>query len=167
MMDRHKQQALAEVERIARDVASNLGLEIVEFIFRSQGSHSLLRIDVDRSGMPGVGLADCERFSRTLEDRIENLTFFETSYELQVSSPGIDRPIRTDDDLRRNDGRPIWMEFRDANGTIRELRGTLSGPHEPGTVSIVTDARAVSVSRDAIVLMKQDVTLGARRRKDR
>jgi len=165
-MNDEKKQILADVERIAREVATTLGLEIVEFVFHSQGRHSLLRIDIDRSGMPGVGLADCESFSRTLGDRIENLTFFDAPYDLQVSSPGIDRPIRTDDDLRRNDGRPVWMEFRDENGKIRELRGTLSGPHEMDAVTIAAEHEEFRVARDRIVLMKQDVTLGGRKRKN-
>ena len=165
-MNEDKKQILAEVEHIAHDVATTLGLEIVEFVFHSQGRHSLLRIDIDRPGMPGVGLTDCEIFSRTLGDRIEDLTFFDAPYDLQVSSPGIDRPIRTDDDLRRNDGRPVWMEFRDENGKVRELRGTLSGPHEMDAVTIAAEHEEFRVARDRIVLMKQDVTLGGRKRKN-
>ena len=165
-MNEDKKQVLAEAERIAREVATSLGLEIVEFVFHSRGRHSLLRIDIDRPGMPGVGLGDCETFSRTLGDRIEDLTFFDAPYDLQVSSPGIDRPIRTDDDLRRNAGRPVWMEFRDENGTVRELRGTLSGSHESDTVTILAQRGEVQVARERIVLMKQDVTLGGGRRKN-
>jgi len=165
-MNDDKQKVLAEVERIAREVATTLGLEIVEFVFHSRGRHSLLRIDIDRSGMPGVGLADCETFSRSLGDRIEDLTFFDAPYDLQVSSPGIDRPIRTDDDLRRNTGRPIWMEFRDENEKLRELRGTLFGPHGTDAVSIGTEHGELRVARDRIVLMKQDVMLGGRKRKN-
>jgi ribosome maturation factor RimP len=163
-MNDEKQLILTEVQRITREVAATLGLEVVEFIFHSQGRHSLLRIDIDRPGMPGVGLADCEAFSRTLGDRIEDLSFFAAPYELQVSSPGIDRPIRSDDDLRRNVGRPIWMEFRDENGRIRELRGTLAGFHGNHTVTIATEQGANRLERDRIVLMRQDVALGRRQR---
>ena len=163
-MNDEKKQILAEVERIARDVATALGLEIVEFIFHSQGRHSLLRIDIDRPGLPGIGLADCESFSRTLGDRIEDLSFFDAPYELQISSPGIDRPIKTDDDLRRNGGRPVWLEFRDDNGKVRELRGTLSATHETDAVTIAGERAAIRIPRDRIVFMKQDVTLGAGKR---
>ena len=165
-MNDEKRQILAEVERIAHEVATTLGLEIVEFVFHSQGRHSLLRIDVDRPGIPGVGLADCEIFSRTLGDRIEDLSFFDAPYELQISSPGIDRPIRSDDDLRRNLGRPIWMEFRDENGRVQELRGTLSAAEPQGAVTIALENEQLQVERDRIVFMKQDVILGRGRRKD-
>jgi len=163
-MNDEKKRILAEVECIARDVASTLGLEIVEFVFHSQGRHSLLRIDIDRPGLPGVSLADCETFSRTLGDRIEELSFFDAPYELQISSPGIDRPIRTDDDLRRNAGRPVWLEFRDENGTVRELRGTLAKTHESDAVTIAGERATIGIPRDRIVFMKQDITLGGGRR---
>jgi ribosome maturation factor RimP len=165
-MNDEKRQILAEVERIARDLASTLGLEIVEFVFHGQGRHSLLRIDIDRPGVPGVGLADCETFSRALGDRIEELSFFDAPYELQVSSPGIDRPIRTDDDFRRNLGRPVWMEFRDEKGRVRELRGTLSAAHPTEALTIVVEGREFCVARDRIVFMKQDVILGRVKRKE-
>jgi ribosome maturation factor RimP len=145
-------------------VATGLGVEIVEFVFHSQGRHSLLRIDIDRPGLPGVGLADCETFSRTLGEQIEELSFFDAPYELQVSSPGIDRPIRSDADLRRNAGRPVWLEIRDDDGRVRELRGTLGVSHESEAVTITGGREVIRILRDRIVFMKQDVTLGGKRR---
>ena len=145
-------------------MATGLGVEIVEFIFHSQGRHSLLRIDIDRPGLPGVGIADCETFSRTLGEQIEELSFFDAPYELQVSSPGIDRPIRSDADLRRNAGRPVWLEFRDDNGKVRELRGTLGVSGEIDVVTIIGGEVEIRILRDRIVFMKQDVTVGGKRR---
>ena len=165
-MNENKKQVLAEVERIAREVAATLGVEIVEFVFHSQGRHSLLRIDIDRAGMPGVGLADCASFSLALGVRIEDLSFLDSPHDLQVSSPGIDRPIRTDDDVRRNTMRPIWMEFSDEDGKVRELRGTLAGLHGGDAVTIATERGNVRVPRDRIVFMRQDVTLGRRGRNE-
>jgi len=164
-MNEEKQRLLAEVERIAREVAATLGLEIVEFVFHSQGRHSLLRIDIDRSGIPGVGISDCEALSRTLGEKIEDLVFFDAPYDLQISSPGIDRPIRTDDDIRRNTGRPVWLEFKDEGGRIRELRGTLVGPDGETAVTIATVGDPIRIARDRIVHMKQDALLGGERRK--
>ena len=163
-MNDEKKLILTEVERITGEVAATLGLEVVEFVFHSQGRHSMLRIDIDRPGVPGVGLADCEVFSRTLGDRIEDLSFFDAPYDLQVSSPGIDRPIRTDDDLRRNVGRPVWLEFRDENDRVRELRGTLAESPGIDTVTIATDRGENRLPRGRIVLMRQDVTLGKGKR---
>lgn len=163
-MKDEKKHALAEIERTAHEVATMLGLEIVEFVFHSQGRHSQLRIDIDRPGMPGVGLGDCERLSRELGDRIDDLPFFDAPYDLQVSSPGIDRPIRSDDDMRRNVGRPVRVEYRDEIGKVRELRGTLVGAEEGDLVRIACENGEMPIARDRIVLMKQDVTFARRKR---
>jgi hypothetical protein len=56
------------------------------------------------------------------------------------------------------------MEYRDDDGKIRELRGTLAGPHGSDAVTIAGDHGDLRVARDRIVFMKQGVTLGGRRR---
>jgi ribosome maturation factor RimP len=161
-MNEDRQRELREAERIARDVANSLGLEVVDFTFHSQGRHSLLRIDVDRVGPAGVALADCERLSRALDDRLDALSFFSSSYELQVSSPGIDRPIRTDDDFRRNAGRRVRCEYRDESGRVHEIAGVLRADAGSASVELVGDS-VVVIPRTAIVLMKQDVSTAGRR----
>ena len=166
MNESNKKKALADAEGIAREVAASLGLEVVEFVFHSQGRHSQLRIDVDRPGLPGVGLADCERMSRAVGDQLESLPLFDSPYELQVSSPGIDRPIRSDDDIRRNTGRPVRVEFRDELGKVREIVGTLAGTSGPGAVRVASGPSETTVTRDRIVLMKQVVAPGGRRRNE-
>ena len=163
-MNEEKKQRLADIERIAHEVAASLGLEIVELVFHSQGRHSLLRIDIDRPGLPGVGISDCENLSRALDARIDELPFVDAPYELQVSSPGIDRPIKTDDDIRRNSQRHVRVEFEDETGKIREAAGTLAGDGRDGNVTLTQDAGEIRIARDRIVLMKQDVMLGKRKR---
>ncbi len=163
-MNDEKKRALAEIEHIAREIATMLGLEIVEFVFRGQGRHSQLRIDIDRPGMPGVDLSDCERLSRELGDRIDDLPSFVAPYDLQVSSPGIDRPIRSDGDVRRNTGRPVHVEFRDENGKVRDLHGTLAGTEGNGIVRIASENGETRIPCAHIVLMKQNASLAGRRR---
>jgi ribosome maturation factor RimP len=166
-MSEGKKTGLADVERAAREVAATLSLEIVEFVFHSRGKHSQLRIDIDRPGLPGAGLADCEALSRALDDVLEGLDFFGDAYELQVSTPGIDRPIRTDDDIRRNTSRPVRADLRDETGRVREIFGALRGIGPDGAVRIAADGGEIAVPRERIVLMKQDVAVGRRRGKRR
>ena len=163
-MDETRRKLLAEVESIATDVARGMGLEIVEFAFHSRGRHSQLRVDIDRPGPAGIGLADCEAFSRALERPLDTHPFFEGTYELQVSSPGLDRPIRSDADLRRNAGREVRLEFRDTNGRVMEAHGTLLGEVAPGVVRIVAPDGDLDVDRSRIVMMKQQVRPPSRKR---
>jgi ribosome maturation factor RimP len=154
-MSRSRDAVLSEIETAAREVAASLGLEIVDLTFHSRGKHSLLRIDVDRPGPAGVGLSDCETLSRALDDRLERIDFFDAPYELQVSSPGIDRPIRSDDDLRRNRGRFVRAEFRRPDGRAAEAAGILLAARGDGTVLIDAEGTVVEIPRDRISLLKQ------------
>src|SRR5262245_38362918 len=135
-MPSRRDAALAEIDIAAREVAASLGLEIVELNFHSQGKHSLLRIDIDRPGPTGVGLQDCAAPSRALDARLETVDLFDAPYELQVSSPGLDRPIRSDDDLRRNQGRIVRAEYRDPSGKAAETTGVLLALGAQGSIRI-------------------------------
>src|SRR5689334_2663577 len=164
-MSEAKRRAIAEAEAAARKIATSLGLEIVEFVFHDQGRHSQLRIDVDRSGPAGVGLRDCEALSRALGAKLDELEGLE-AFELQVSSPGIDRPIRSDDDIRRNTGRAVRVEFRGPTGRVAEARGVLAGLDAEGAVRIASMGDERRIERADIVLMKQDVRPGGGRHRE-
>jgi ribosome maturation factor RimP len=166
-MSKHRDAALAEIESAAHEVAASLGLEVVELAFHSQGKHSLLRIDIDRAGPAGVGLHDCEALSRALDARLEGIELFDAPYELQVSSPGLDRPIRSDDDLRRNEGRLIRAEYRDPSGKATEATGVLLAVGQQGTIRIDDAGAIVEIPRDCILLLKQSLMPKGRPPQDR
>ena len=163
-MSTDKKRELAEVESIARELAASLGLELVSFVFHGQGRHSQLRIDIDRAGPAGINLSDCETFSRAFDARLEASGLLDATYELQVSSPGIDRPIRTPDDLRRNAGRAVRVEFRDESGKVREARGELAWDSASDAATVAGQDGDVRVPRERILLMKQEVRPSGRKR---
>lgn len=142
---------------MAAGVASSLGLEVVDVVFRRQGKYSLLRIDIDRAGLPGVSLDDCERASHEIEGEIDAAGLIGDSYDLQVSSPGIDRPIATDDDFRRNTGRRIVIEATEEIDGTRVFRGVLRGLEGE---AVILEARAgdgIALPRRQILAARQDV----------
>lgn len=123
-----KPEPLETVQRLARDAAASCDVEVVEVVYRAQGRHTVLRVDIDREGPSGVALADCERVSRRLDELLERDSVFgETPYDLQVSSPGLDRPIRSRDDARRNRGRPVVITIRSSDGSAESIHGILAG----------------------------------------
>jgi ribosome maturation factor RimP len=146
-----------DVRRIAAGVAKHLSLEVVDVVFRRQGRHSLLRIDIDRAGVPGVSLEDCERASREIEREVDAAGLIQDSYDLQVSSPGIDRPIATDDDIRRNAGRRVVVETSESLEGVRVFRGVLRGSEGDGLRITDESDREVLVPRRFVMLARQDV----------
>ncbi len=146
-----------EVRRIAEEVVAPLGLEVVEVVFRRQGKYTLLRIDVDRPGVPGVSLEDCERASRDIEHAVDATELIQDSYELQISSPGVDRPIVTDDDVRRNAGRPVRVATSEKIDGESEFRGILRGG-SGGSLKIETSSgQEIAIPRQKVLSARQDV----------
>jgi ribosome maturation factor RimP len=116
-----------EIRELALPWVRDLGLEIVDAVFRRSGRRWHLRIDIDRPGPDGVRLEDCARVSGAVDRALEEAGIVENAYVLEVSSPGLDRPIRTDDDVRRNTGRSVVVETREPIDGRRRFQGVLLG----------------------------------------
>jgi ribosome maturation factor RimP len=92
----------SKVSRLAKQVAEELQVELFN-IELSGKDKLLLRITIDKEG--GVTLNDCERFSRSLEAILDVEDPIPVSYTLEVSSPGLDRPLRELKDFEKNVGK--------------------------------------------------------------
>ena len=90
------------VLRLAKDVADEQGVEIFDVELLGRGK-LLLRVVIDKEG--GVTLNDCERFSRSLEAVLDVEDPIPMSYTLEVSSPGLDRPLRGIKDFEKHKGK--------------------------------------------------------------
>lgn len=116
-----------ELRQIAAEVARDLGLELVELKVGRAKKRIHLRIDVDRVGATGVGIEDCKRVSNAVDRVLEERDLIPGSYVLEVSSPGIDRPIRTADDVRRNAGRRVTVRTHEPLEGRTSFSGVLLG----------------------------------------
>jgi ribosome maturation factor RimP len=90
------------VLKLAMQAAQEHGVEIFDIELLGKGK-LLLRVTIDREG--GVTLDDCEKFSRSLEALLDVSDPIPGSYTLEVSSPGLDRPLRGVKDFERNKGK--------------------------------------------------------------
>jgi len=147
----------AEVRRMADEAAVRLGLEVVEVVFHRSGRFAQLRIDLDRPGTPGVGLDDCQRFSEELDPALEAHPELDFPYTLEVSSPGLARPIRTADDVRRNLGRRVAVEISGKVAGQSSFRGPLRGLRHGALVVEDDDAGEVLLPQDRITSAHQEI----------
>lgn len=138
-----------ELSQIAREVAREQGVELYWLEYRAAPGRWQLVVMIDKEG--GVTIDDCARVSRALEAPFDAV--IDRGYDLEVSSPGIDRPLHTVEHLRRAigeririktyapiEGRRVWHGtlFAVKNGTI--ALETPDGPLELPT-SQLADAR--------------------------
>ncbi len=149
---------LEELGRLAGKVISEAGLELVELSLKGSSKKRVLRLDIDRPGPGGVGLEDCQLVSRQVGAALEESDLIPSSYVLEVSSPGIDRPIRTDDDIRRNAGRRVRIQTTEPIAGRKVFAGVLIGG-EAGWVELrIDDTEVLKIPRDRIQVAHQEAS---------
>jgi ribosome maturation factor RimP len=124
-----------KVREIAGRVAADRGLEIFDVQFRREAPGMVLRIQIDRPGPAAsaedsVSVEDCAHVSRDLSAILDVEDVVPSAYTLEVSSPGLDRPLRRPDDYRRFAGRLAKIVVRsrvDGQGFFRGRLGGVDG----------------------------------------
>jgi ribosome maturation factor RimP len=124
-----------QVRTVAARVAAGYGLEIFDVQFRREAPGMVLRVQIDRPGPAAsaedsVSVEDCARVSRDLSAILDVEDFVPIAYTLEVSSPGLDRPLRQLDDYRRFAGRRAKIVVRgqvDGQGFFKGRLGGVDG----------------------------------------
>lgn len=141
-------EVVARVRLLAEPILADLGLELVEVEFRREAQGWVLRVYMDRPG--GVTLQDCQRVSEELGDHLDVEDVIDHPYHLEVSSPGLDRPLTRDADFLTFAGKSARITTREAVAGQKNFRGLLAGL-EAGTVLLdLPDGRRVAIPRGLI-----------------
>lgn len=97
--------------------------ELVDVEFVKEGSNWYLRLYVDKKG--GITIDDCELVSRAMSDILDRENYIEESYILEVSSPGLGRPLKKDKDFIRSMGEEVEIRLYKPVGKQKEFTGIL------------------------------------------
>ena len=124
-----------QIRVVAGRVAASYGLDVFDVQFRREAPGMVLRVQLDRPGPAatpddGVSVDDCARVSRDLSAILDVEDVVPTAYTLEVSSPGLDRPLRNSGDYDRFTGRQAKIVMRervDGQGFFRGKLGGLDG----------------------------------------
>ena len=100
-------------------------MELVDVELVPSGRRWLLRIYIDKEG--GVSIADCEKVSRELDRILDVEDFIDHPYALEVSSPGLTRPLKRARDFERHTGRTVRIVTRSPVDGKNDLRGEIVG----------------------------------------
>ena len=125
-----------EVRQLAEPLAEEHGYELVDIEQASLGHHRVIRVFLDKPG--GVTVDDFARFSRRLADAMDMNQIVPGRYHLEVSSPGLERPLRTLEHVQRFAGQRITLQTHDARDGRRRWEGVLLGPVD-GRAGVRTD----------------------------
>tara|TARA_B100001750_G_C15327050_1_gene505242 strand:- start:12 stop:548 length:537 start_codon:yes stop_codon:yes gene_type:complete len=129
-----------EVRAISERVAGSFGLQIFDVILRRESTGWVLRVFLDRPGtdsdssnnptQESITLGDCQRVSRDLSAVLDTDFTFDYAYTLEVSSPGLDRPLRHLDDCRRFKGRLAKIVVDEAVDGLNHIAGRIDSVEE-------------------------------------
>ncbi len=124
------------IREILAPVLDQLNLELVEITLRVEGGRWILRVTIDRE--EGVQVQHCTAVSRELSVHLDVEDLIPVKYYLEVSSPGLDRPLRDESDFERFTGRLVKIKTSRSVGGRRKINGTIQGI-EDGVVSILLE----------------------------
>jgi len=148
------------IEEAVEPVLRGYGLELVDLEWRPQRPRAVLRVFVDKPG--GVAIADCERVSRELGDVLDVAGLIDEAYDLEVSSPGLERHLRTEREYRWALGKRVrcWL----AGG--EEHRGFLAEVTADHVV-LERDGERVPLPRASVTKARLDAEVRWPRRRER
>jgi ribosome maturation factor RimP len=156
-----KAELTAVITPICRRIAEQMGFELVEVALDREPTGKYLRIYIDKP--EGITLDDCEAYHRTVMPLVENY-----DYDfMEVSSPGIDRPLKSDRDFERNLGAEVEIRLFRALDGVKELNGVLAG-FDGESLTIMTGGAEKVIPRKAAAVVRpvvdmegvEDVILG-------
>lgn len=146
-----------ELRSLASGLAARWGLELVDLKLRRAGGRSLLRVDLDRAGPQGVTIEECQQVSHALGAALEHNDLLSENYVLEVSSPGLDRPIRTPEDVRRNTGRRVVVRTSEPIDGETSFCGVLLGLDEDVLRLRTGDEHEVRIPFSMVTHARQEV----------
>lgn len=144
---------VTRVTEIAEKLAESFGMELVDVEYRKEGRAAVLRLFLDREG--GVTLDGCAKVSRELSEILDVEDFIQEDYTLEVSSPGLNRPLKKATDYGRYLGRLVRVRtfelFPDDAGNPRKtFTGKLLGLEE-GVVRLqLTEGQTAGIPLDKV-----------------
>ena len=127
----------ATIEEIVQPIVDAKNFEIVDIEYVKEAGEYYLRVYLDKEG--GISLSDCEVVSRELSEILDKKDPIKDNYFLEVSSPGLDRPLKKDKDFERYKGRDVEIKlYKPMNGS-KQFEGELVGLTEDNNIKVIVD----------------------------
>ena len=110
-----EENVVRNIEEVATPIAKALGFDLVDVRCHGRGIRTVVRVTIDKTG--GVGIDDCEQLHQSLSRALDVVDPVPHAYRLEVSSPGLDRPLKNRQDFQRALGKLVRITL------LKPLRG--------------------------------------------
>jgi len=122
-----------KTEEILLPIVEEYGFELVDVEYVKEGGTWYLRTYIDREG--GISIDDCEKVSRRLSDILDEKDYIDDTYIMEVSSPGLGRPLKKEKDFKRSLGKEVDIRTYRMIDKQKEFTGILKD-YDKDTVTI-------------------------------
>lgn len=151
--------AKKKVENIVTDIAQPIvqaySFELVDVEFLKEGANWYLRVYIDKPG--GITIDDCQAVSERLSDELDRVDPIKQSYFLEVSSPGLDRPLKKERDFEKYRGELVEVKLFEAVDGKKLYEGELVGLIDNRVVISLGQDRTVGFDKDKVASVKRTV----------
>ena len=141
-----------KIEELLNEYLADKELEVYRVLYKKEGKDWVLRVFLDKPAdveTEYVSIDECEDVTRWLSDKLDELDIIDRSYNLEVSSPGLDRELIKDSDYVRFAGRAVELKtYKPIDGN-KNFEGILVGKEED-IVKIDLDGEIIEISADMI-----------------
>lgn len=141
----------SKTEELVMPVIQQNNFELVDVEYVKEAGTWYLRVYVDKPG--GIQIDDCELVSRALSDLLDEEDLVEDAYILEVSSPGLGRPLKKEKDFIRSIGKDVDIKLYKAKDGSKDYTGTLVS-FDKDTVTIGEQGKTIQFERKEIALIR-------------
>lgn len=139
-------------EELVMPIIEQNNFELVDVEYVKEASNYYLRIYIDKEG--GITVDDCEIVSRALGNLLDAKDFIEESYVLEVSSPGLGRPLKKEKDFKRSIGMEVEIHLYKAIDRQKDYTGVLIAYSDDDVTIAVDDDKEMKIERKDIALIR-------------
>lgn len=139
-----------KAEALAQPIVDSFGFELVDVEYVKEAGTWYLRLYIDKEG--GITIDDCEVVSRAFSEKLDQEDFIDSAYIMEVSSPGLGRPLKKEKDFRRSMGKEVEIRTYRPIDKQKEFYGILSA-YDDSQVTITTE------NNEEKVFLKTDIAL--------
>ncbi|MCZ0716769.1 ribosome maturation factor RimP [Aerococcus kribbianus] len=148
-----------QVSKLAQPILADLGFELYDVEYVKEGKAWFLRVYIDKPEEGGISLDDCVLASEHLSQAIdqEGDDFIKGTYYLEVSSPGAERPLKTEEQVNQAIGEWVYASFYQAIDGEKDIQGRLLANEEDHYIiekKVKTRRQEVSVPKDKVSLLR-------------
>ena len=145
-----REQYEQKAEAIAEPIVSNFGFELVDVEYVKEAGTWYLRLYIDKEG--GITINECEAVSRLFSDKLDEEDFIDDAYIMEVSSPGLGRPLKKEKDFRRSVGKEVEIRTYRPIEKQKEFFGILSA-YDDAHVTITLENQVTMVFQKAEIAL--------------